>query len=178
MKAAPQGEPRRQAIADLQVQASAIENLPTNGVDLEAVQLGLDGATLLREYAQTLNSGQNVPLATFIDGFIFGYTGEGNPFESAIQHNANLQDWGSRYGQWSRQTHLVRATLTNRYGIEFPPIIRSAVASSTTPQVPRPVMPQPTPSKSWWDGLSFAAKIRYVVLALVGLGLLWKKFAK
>jgi hypothetical protein len=159
MKAGAPGDARAQAVADLRLRSDAIERLPTSGVDLDASRVGLAGARLLREQAMLAEQGGYLPAAAFVDGFVWGLTGEGNPMESTMQYGGDLGSWGSRYQAWCNDAQSVRVQLTSRYGTEFPNLIRSGPNGVT---VPSPATANP----SWWSKQSWRYK-----LMVIGVGI-------
>lgn len=151
MSAGTQGDARSRSIADLRVQADLIERLPTSGVDPEASSIGLGIARLLREQATLAEQGSYLPAAQFIDGFAYGLTGEGNPFESTQAHGADISSWGTRYQAWRDASQRTRVQLTNKYGTEFPNLVRGqstayAPSASSPPLAGQP----PGTSRSWF----------------------------
>jgi hypothetical protein len=161
MRSVAAGDQRTQAVADLRLRADAIERLPTSGVDLDASRIGLTGARLLREQAMLAEQGGYLPAAAFADGFVWGLTGEGNPFGSTMQYGDSMNSWGGRYQAWCDDAQRVRVQLTSKYGTEFPNLIRSAppagYGSPTSPVAAKP---------SWWSRQSWTYK-----LFLVGVGI-------
>lgn len=165
MRSGSVGDPRTQAVADSRLRADAIERLPTSGVDMEASRIGLTGARLLREYAGLVEQGGYLPAAAFADGFVWGLTGEGNPFGSTMQYGDSLNSWGGRYQTWCDDTQRVRVQLTNKHGTEFPNLIRAAPTASYGSPTP-PVATKP----SWWSRQSWTYKlfaIGFVIYLLV-----------
>lgn len=170
MRSGSSGDQRTQAVADLRFRADAIERLPTTGVDLEASRIGLTGARLLREQAMLAEQGGYLPAAAFADGFVWGLTGEGNPFGSTLQYGDSLSSWGSRYQAWCDETQRVRVQLTSKHGTEFPNLIRAA------PPTGYGSTASPAPAKpSWWSRQPWTYKLLVIGFAIY---MLIKFFAK
>lgn len=149
-----------QAIADLRLRADAIERLPTSGVDVEASRIGLTGARLLREHALLIEQGGMLPALAFKDGFVWGLTGEGSPFSSTLQYDGSVASWGSRYQTWCNETQAARVQLTNRYGVEFPNLIRGTPAKAV--DAPTRIAAEP----GWWSRQSWRWKLLVIGVAV------------
>lgn len=163
MKSGTYGDARGQAVADLKLRADTIECLATAGVDLEASRIGLSAARLLREQAVLAEQGGYLPAASFVDGFVWGLTGEGNPLESSMQYGQTVNSWGSRYQAWCNDAQFVRVQLTNKYGTEFPNLIRNAPQSSAVAGSPSTYVNN---KPSWWEQRSWYQKLFFIGFAI------------
>jgi hypothetical protein len=116
-----QGGPPGDATAQIAVtswhgMAARIRALPTSGVDPDAVQCGLDVATVLDNMADFVAQ-SNSP-AILVEAYLRGAAGD--PFGTAaeiLDARSNLQ---RQLQQVQSELDSARAVLSSRYGIEFP----------------------------------------------------------
>lgn len=96
--------------------ARVIRNNPTLGVDPELVGWALRMATVLEQRADLIEASQSPALLA--EAFIRGM--DGDPFGAAIEWNQAERSWMANSRAVMQERYQVRATLTARYGIEFP----------------------------------------------------------
>jgi outer membrane murein-binding lipoprotein Lpp len=106
----------------LRVLAKKIEDVPTLGVDLEAVELYLIHCKEIRKLADWLEWRNRFGAVfemgkeSFLEGFTIGkYRGPTN--ERFAKEGKAIHDGRQ---EWQHQQNLVRARLSERYGCEFP----------------------------------------------------------
>jgi hypothetical protein len=98
--------------------AAHLRSLPTRHVDQEALQCGLNVATMLSNLADS--SEQNNGAAVFVNVFIRGAAGD------PLGASQDMRDAESKLKQKiqlvQEEAHRTRAELSSRYGVEFPPL--------------------------------------------------------
>ncbi|HUQ72784.1 MAG TPA: hypothetical protein VM165_24870 [Planctomycetaceae bacterium] len=98
--------------------ASDLADLPTVGVDPDAVALVLNYAALFRQ-AAALAQRERDPTA-LVEAAV--RTLGGDPFGTAVEHVQARRLFEQNFQQVSQQSDAVRAVLSQRYGRELPPL--------------------------------------------------------
>lgn len=112
-------EPDAQTMAAFFHRAVAkIRVLPTSDVDQDAVQCGVDAATVLANLAGYIDHA-NDP-ARLVEAFLRGAAGD--PFGSAAESLSTHSALGQQIQQLDTEFDNARAILSSRYGVEFPSI--------------------------------------------------------
>lgn len=111
--------PDAQTMAALFRQAVAkIRALPTSDVDQDAVQCGIDAATVFANLAGYIDH-ENDP-ARLVEAFLRGAAGD--PFGPAADSLSTHSALGQQLQQIAIEFDNARAILSSRYGVEFPSI--------------------------------------------------------
>lgn len=108
-----------EAALRLEQAATVLEQLPTVHVDPDAVAFGLDLATMLRRLARRVRR-RNDPSVVF-ESMFRGYMGD--PFGVAVEEMQLDQELVQQFEAFDQQYQRTRATLTARYGVEFPQVV-------------------------------------------------------
>ncbi|MBA4016466.1 MAG: hypothetical protein C0483_04700 [Pirellula sp.] len=164
VKAEKQPDERTQVAADARASATAMENLPTAGVDIEAARIALTGARLQREYAELVTQEGVLPGFVFMDGFMWGLTGQGSPFDTAAQYSGAVSAWRGRVQAWFNDSQVVRMELTHKYGKEFPTLLGSSTSTSANGGA---VAQQSFLSQLWSEFSSVIACVAILTLIVV-----------
>jgi hypothetical protein len=114
-----------QAALRLEQMATALEQLPTVHVDSDAVQFGLDFAATLRAMAARVRR-RNDPSVLF-ESMFRGYMGD--PFGVAVEEMHLDREFAQQAEAIEQQYQRTRATLTARYGVEFPQLLADTRSS-------------------------------------------------
>jgi hypothetical protein len=112
----PAGVPANRVNPELERVASALENLPTLGVDLDAVQSSLYAAKTFRNMAAFLekHNAPNKGAEVFIRGVL------GDPLGPINELNAEKRELQQQGRTMVEKFNQTRAALTARYEMEFP----------------------------------------------------------
>lgn len=110
------GGPREQVRA-LRGAANVIRRNPTLGVDPDLTDWANRMATSLQERADLIEQARDP--SRLAEAFLRG--AKGDPLGSAIELNQAERTWLTNFRSLTREQGQMRARLTTRYGIEFPP---------------------------------------------------------
>lgn len=108
-------EPKRQVAARREM-AAIIRGVPILGVDPDLVNWAYRMASLQEERADLIENSHN-PLM-LIEAFARGVNGD--PLGVTIELSQAERAWVANCRAMNRELHQLRATLTARYGVEFP----------------------------------------------------------
>jgi hypothetical protein len=111
-----QGGPKDQVRA-LRGAANVIRRQPVLGVDPDLTDWAHRMATSLLERADLMEQARDP--SRLADAFLRG--ARGNPLGPAIELNQTERAWLTNFRNLTREQGQLRARLTTRYGIEFPP---------------------------------------------------------
>src|SRR5262249_7671165 len=111
--------PKRQTQERLTAISTDIEKLPTLGVDRDAVKQCLAAAKAHRALAQWIGD-YDLKSGKFLEAAVRGLFGD--PLGVAIEAEKEFSTVRGRFKTMEDGFIDTRAALTDRYGIEFPPV--------------------------------------------------------
>jgi hypothetical protein len=103
-------------VRTLRQAAAVIRGNPTLGIDADLVAWALRMADLLEERADLIEQSRSPALLA--EAFVRGMAGD--PFGVALELNQTERAWIARARTHHQAWHRLRATLTTRYGVQFP----------------------------------------------------------